>query len=179
LDKKFPIITFTDKNTGQGATLCRFEFVDTEGTRMLALAYNDMCTKYHSELQVGSIYCFSGCRIEKVRSSRSLGLSQSRFLFIFGDKMTIEEMKADAADILSFPIIHFSTVDEILDRKPGHLVDFVATIKKAGDLVEKEIRNGNVLPMREIELSDDSTEDTVLYLFYNFSINIIIFLIFV
>lgn len=94
--------------------------------------------------------------------------------------MSIEEMKADAADILSFPIIHFSTVNEILDRKPGHCVDFVALIKKAGYLVEKEIRNGNVLPMREIELSDDSTEETVSYLFYNFSINIIIiFLIFV
>ena len=120
LDKKFPI-----KTNRKGTIFCAFEFVDIEGTRMPAQAYVDLCTKYHSELHVGSFYCFSGCRIEKVRSTRSPGLSQSTFLFIFGDQMWIEEKKADEADVLSFPIIHFSTVDEILDLKTGDLVDFV------------------------------------------------------
>lgn len=157
LDNKFPITN--KKSDWGGFKFCTFEFVDREGTRMPAQAYNDLCTKYHTELQVGSIYCFSGCRIEKVRSTRSPGLSTSRFLFIFGDKTWIEEKKADEADILSFPMFHFLTINEILDRKHEELVDFVALIKSAGDLVYNKTRAGEILPMREIVLFEDSTDD--------------------
>jgi len=55
----------------------------------------------------------------------------------------------------------FDHIKQILNNEPEVLVDFVALIKNAGDLVEKKTRNGNVLPMREIALSDDSTDDTV------------------
>jgi len=132
---------------------------------MPAQAYGDLCTTYYSELHVGSLYCFSGCRIEKVRSTRSPGLSQSRFLFIFGDQMWIEEKKEDEADVLTFPMIHYSTVDEMLDLKPGDFVDFVALIKNADEIVDKKTKAGDILPMREIQVSDESTDDIVLYTF--------------
>jgi len=139
---------------------------------MPAQAYGDLCTKYHSELHVGSLYCFSGCRIEKVRRTRSPGLlSQSRFLFIFGDKMWIEEKKADEADVLSFPMIHFSTVNEILDLKPGDLVDFVALIKNANDIIDKKtIKLVPFFPCAKYnyQMNQRKIYSSLLYLFYHF-----------
>ena len=82
--------------------------------------------------------------------------------------MWIEEKKADKADVLYlFPVFHFSTVNEILDLKPGDLVDFVALIKNADDIIDKKTKAGTILPMREIQVSDELTEDIVAY--YTFS----------
>jgi len=79
--------------------------------------------------------------------------------------MWIEE-NTDEAVILSFPELNFLTIKQISDLRPGQLVDFVALIKNFGDLIDgQKIRNGNSLPMREIVLSDDSTDDTVYNLF--------------
>jgi len=157
LEKKFPVIPFTNKKTGQEGTFCTFEFIDSEGNRMNAQAYNDICSKYHPELQMGNVYCFSRCSIRKAKSTRS----PSSFEFVFETDMRLEERKAGDDNFPSFPLIKRSTVDEILDQLPNMNVNFVAFVKKADNLCNKKTKNGQFTPMREIEVFDDSTDETV------------------
>lgn len=132
---------------------------------MSAQAFDELCTKYYEKLRMGSAYCFSRCRVQKVKfvSARSPG----PFEFVFEKEMQLEEKKAGDADFPIFPKIKLSTVDEILDLKPEMNVNFVALVKKADDICNKKTRSGNVLPMRKIELSDSSTDETVSSLFFN------------
>lgn len=53
-------------------------------------------------------------------------------------------------------------VNAVLDLKPGVFVDIVASVKSAKNLVDQRTRNGNEIPMRELELCDGSTEETVI-----------------
>jgi len=69
--------------------------------------------------------------------------------------------KVNSADFLFFPKTHFSTINEIFNRKHRELVNFVALLKDFGDLVEKKTYAGVILPMRVIVLYDHSTVDTV------------------
>lgn len=60
LEKKFSITNYTNKKNGREGKFCTFEFVDTAGTHMNGQAYDDICEKYHEELDVGKVYCISG-----------------------------------------------------------------------------------------------------------------------
>ena len=126
---------------------------------MSAKAFDELCTKYFEKLRIGTVYSFSRCRVQKVKfiSARSPGPLE----FVFEKEMQLDEKKAGDADFPIFPTVKRSTVDEILDLKPEMNVNFVAFVKKADDLCNKKTRNGNVLPMRKVELSDSSTNETV------------------
>lgn len=166
LEKKLSITNYTSKNDDHEGKFCTFEFIDTAGTRMCAQAYDGICEKYHKELDVGKVYCLSGCRIQKTRSPKS----PYKYQFVFGNRTRIEE-KMENVDFPTYSPPALSNINGTLDLKPGEFVDLVAYVKDAKDLIDQKTRSGNEIPMRELELADGSTDETViqiyLLLFFN------------
>ena len=80
---------------------------------------------------------------------------------MFGPRTRIQE-KRENVEFPSYSPPSLLNVNTVLDLKPGVFVDIVASVKSATNLVDQKTRNGNEIPMRELELSDGSTDETVI-----------------
>ncbi|KAL4425850.1 hypothetical protein ABPG75_009866 [Micractinium tetrahymenae] len=129
-----------------------FDLLDSHGGEIRAVAWNDQCDKWESQVEQGKVYMISKASLRNKRGN----YNQTRHQYeIHLENSSVVELCPDEDDIPNI-FFNFVKVGAVEDTPPKASVDLCAIVESAQDWSTITRKDGTDVQKRAIILRDDS-----------------------